>query len=202
MTKSEPRIQPPTPDDVARYAGSAASGSPPSDAATGQPPGVDAVQRLRDELKDANDRQRRALAEVQNVTRRLNDERSQALRFALADFVRDLLPVLDNFERTMSSMTERHEDDAVIQGVKLIYEMLQKTLESHHVRSIESVGKPFDPNMHEALRREETSDQPDGAVIAELQRGYTLFERVLRPSRVVVAARPAAPAPDAPGSAA
>lgn len=170
-------IETPTADESAAYGGEAAP--------------VDEAEKLRGELKESRDRWLRTQAELQNVTRRLTEEKQNAVRFANADFARSLLPVIDNFERTMASLQEHHHDDAVIQGVKLVYELFQKTLRENHITAIEALHKPFDPSKHEALRREETSEFPEGTVVAEYERGYMLFDRVLRASKVALAAAPA-----------
>jgi molecular chaperone GrpE len=104
--------------------------------------------------------------------------------------VRELLPIVDNFERSIASMTAEHEKDTVISGIKLIADQFAKVLRDHGVEPIEAVGKPFDPACHEALMSDPESDLAAGTVTSELQRGYMLHGRVLRPARVTVAAGP------------
>lgn len=203
-------------EEVARYGGEAApqaNGEPaggaagastastsaaPAAATPAQPP-FDAAA-LQAELAQTKDKLLRAQAECVNISRRLNDEKSQALRMAAAAFARDLLTVLDNFERTLDSMKDRPADDPLAQGIRLTYDSMVKVLRDHGVESIESVGKPFDPAVHEALLQQESADIPAGHVLTEWSKGYKIFDRTLRPARVAVAKSPegAAAPPAAP----
>lgn len=177
-----PTIETPSSEETAQYGGGAQGEAAP----------MNEVDRLRGEVKDLKEKWLRAQAEVQNVTRRLADEKATAVRFAVADFAKSVLPVVDNFERTMASLQEHHHDDVVIQGVKLVYEMLRKTLAEHQVTPIEALGKPFDPTRHDALRRVETNEQAEGTVVEEYEKGYMLRDRVLRAAKVALAAKPGA----------
>lgn len=181
--KKQPSIATPAAEETARIAGDPMK---PAETALSE------AEQMRAETRDIKDRLLRAQAEMQNVTRRLTDEKHTAVRFAVADFARALLPVLDNFERTMASLQEHHHDDAVIQGVKLVYDMLKKTLAENHVTPIDALHKTFDPARHEALMRKETAEHPEGTVVEEFERGYMLHDRLLRASKVALAARPAA----------
>ena len=196
MTGKESRIKTATPDEVARYAASsddvvrpADAAVPPADVAAGTSEADDESQRLRDKLKECQDRHRRALAEIQNVTRRLNDERSQAVRFAVADFVRDLLPVLDNFERAIgasgSSIGPGFRD-----GIALIFRQLLEELRKEGLVAVDTVGEPFDPTLHEAVATTHDPDLPPHTIVEELQRGYLLHQRLLRPALVRVTVDP------------
>lgn len=176
-----------TGDEVSRFAGSAPSEPRPADAA----PDPAALQA---ELAQVRDRLLRAQAECVNISRRLTEEKTQALRMAAAAFARDLLTVLDNFERTLDSLKDRPADDPVVQGIRLTYDSFLKVLRDHQIEPIESIGKPFDPVLHEALLQQETTDVPEGHVISEWSKGYRMHDRTLRPARVAVARRPEAPA--------
>ncbi|MEE8385386.1 MAG: nucleotide exchange factor GrpE, partial [Dehalococcoidia bacterium] len=101
-----------------------------------------------------------------------------------------LLPVVDNFERTLSSLAESAAADPVVQGVKLMSEQYTRVLKDHGIEPIEAVGQPFDPTLHEAMMQDRDSDQPAGTVTEKMQRGYQMNDRVLRPARVAVAAGP------------
>jgi len=103
---------------------------------------------------------------------------------------RALLAVLDNFERTLANLREAHADDPVIAGVKLVADQLAKVLKDYGVEPIESVGKPFDPALHEALMHDPQPDSPAGTITQEFERGYTMQGRVLRHAKVAVAAAP------------
>ena len=132
----------------------------------------------------------RAKADYQNLQKRAADEQRNAIRYANADFARSLVQVLDDFERTLEAAEKAPEADSVVSGVKLVYEKLLKLLEDHHVKPIEALGQPFDPHLHEALMQEPCETLPPDSVLREIQRGYKLYDRVLRPARVVVSKAP------------
>ena len=131
----------------------------------------------------------RSAADFSNYKRRTDDERSQMSQFTNALLIGKLLGVLDDFDRALESVPpEAH--DPWIEGVKLVERKLRNVLESEGVSAIEAIGQPFDPNMHEAVAHEETADHPDNEVIGEVQRGYRLHDRLIRPSLVRVANNP------------
>jgi molecular chaperone GrpE len=131
----------------------------------------------------------RSAADFSNYKRRTDDERSQLGQFSNAILIGKLLAVLDDFDRALESVpAEAH--DPWIEGVKLVERKLRGVLESEGVSPIEAVGQSFDPNLHEAVAHEETTEHPDNEVIGEVQRGYRLHDRVIRPSLVRVANNP------------
>jgi molecular chaperone GrpE len=131
----------------------------------------------------------RSAADFANYKRRTEEERAVVGQFSNALRIGKLLGVLDDFDRALENVPpDAH--DAWIDGVKLVERKLRGVLESEGVTPIEAVGQPFDPNIHEAVVHEETGDHPDNEVIDELQRGYRLHDRVLRPSLVRVANNP------------
>ena len=131
----------------------------------------------------------RSAADFSNYKRRTDDERAQLSQFSNAILIGKLLGVLDDFDRALESVpAEAH--DAWIDGVNLVERKLRSVLESEGVTAIAAVGEPFDPNLHEAVAHEETADHPDNQVIGEVQRGYRLHDRVIRPSLVRVANNP------------
>ena len=131
----------------------------------------------------------RSAADFSNYKRRTDEERSQQGQFSNALLIGKLLAVLDDFDRALESVpAEAH--DAWIEGIKLVERKLRGVLESEGVTQIDAVGQPFDPNLHEAVAHEETTEHPDNQVIGEVQRGYRLHDRVLRPSLVRVANNP------------
>ena len=132
----------------------------------------------------------RTLADFNNYRRRAREEFEQARQFAIEDFVIRVLPVLDNFERAIKTAEELKDFDALHGGVVLILRQLRDVLEKEGVKPIEAEGQQFDPNLHEAVMREDTDEYPDGAIIEEFQRGYTLGDKVIRPSMVKVARHP------------
>ena len=131
----------------------------------------------------------RAAADFSNSTRRNEEDREIVVRFANATLIGKLLAVLDDFDRALEHVPEDvHE--GWVDGVRLVERKLRGVLESEGVTPIEALGQPFDPTIHEAVVHEDTADHPDNEVIGELQRGYRLYDRVLRPALVKVANNP------------
>jgi molecular chaperone GrpE len=131
----------------------------------------------------------RSAADFANYKRRTDEERATLAAFSNASLIAKLLAVLDDFDRALENVPpEAH--DAWIEGVKHVERKLRNVLESEGVTPIQAVGEPFDPNLHEAVVHEETADHPDNHVIDEVQRGYRLHDRVIRPSLVRVANNP------------
>ncbi|MGB9724173.1 MAG: nucleotide exchange factor GrpE [Chloroflexia bacterium] len=140
----------------------------------------------------------RSVAELRNYKKRIEQEREQMAQEAASGLVLRLLPILDDFERALAVLPdEKLLRFSWIEGVMLIYRRLQAVLEQSGLRAIEAVGKPFDPYIHEAVLFEEVPAEQDGLVLAELQKGYRLGDRVLRPALVKVGKGGVAPTPPA-----
>jgi len=152
-------------------------------------PVIDPVQA---ELECLRDRNLRLMAEAQNAAKRAQREKQEALRYAEFDFARELLVVIDDFERTLESAKAKDEFQPVAEGIRIIYDHFLKILGQRGVKQIEALGKSFDPTYHEALLQQPSPEQPAGTVMQELARGYTMHERVLRPARVMVSSGPPA----------
>jgi molecular chaperone GrpE len=154
---------------------------------------LDKLEQALEEARAASDENlrawQRAAADYTNYKRRVDDERETVARFANALLIGKLLSVLDDFDRALEHVPP-DTDDAWVDGVRLVERKLRGVLESEGVTPIEAAGLPFDPNVHEAVVHEETADYPDNQVIGELQRGYRLHDRVLRPALVRVANNP------------
>ena len=150
-----------------------------------------AVTAERDQLAvekaDLADRVLRARAEFDNARRRTERERSDFLQFAAMDLVKDVLPVLDDFERALKVETA---DQKYARGVELIYQRLYESLKKLGLEPIETAGKSFDPNVHQAVERVETDEAEDHTVLGEFQRGYNFKGKLLRPAMVRVAVKP------------
>ncbi len=176
-----------TPDEVGEYGGKSTgpSDEPPEGNSVLSVPGAAEQKNI-----DWQDKFLRAKADYQNLQKRAADEQRNAIRYANADFARSLLQVIDDFERTLQAAENAPEADSVVSGVKLVYEKLLKLLGDHHIEPIEALGQPFDPHLHEALMQESSETHPPDSVIREIERGYTLHDRVLRPARVVVSKAP------------
>jgi molecular chaperone GrpE len=132
----------------------------------------------------------RKSADFDNLKRRTEREKTDFFKFALAEVIRDLLAVLDNFERAMEHR-ETSSDEDFRQGITMISKQLAETLRKYGLTEIPAEGLPFDPNVHEAIAREETDAAAPGTVLAVMQKGYALNDRLLRPARVKVAGAPA-----------
>lgn len=145
--------------------------------------------QLRAEVADLQDRLLRRQAEFENFRRRSERDRSEFLQYAGMEMVRDILPVLDDFERALKIESS---DASYRKGMALIYQRLIDTLKKMGLEPIEAaVGQDFDPNLHQAVVRFETDDAPDNTIIEEFQRGYNFKGKLLRPAMVKVAVKPA-----------
>lgn len=143
------------------------------------------MQKLRSERDTLLDRLARLQAEFENARKRATREQQEFRDFATADAIKALLPALDSFERALQAPTNQLNEFRG--GVELIYKQLQDALAKLGVRAIPAKGERFDPHVHEAIEMVETSDVPDHQVVDELQRGYKLKDRLLRPAMVKVA---------------
>jgi molecular chaperone GrpE len=145
---------------------------------------------LQAENESLRDRMLRALAEVENTQRRAERAQRDAHQFAISDFARELLPVIDNLQRTIAAAERRApeaaEDAALIEGVRAIQQLLLHIFRQFGIDRVDAQGRPFDPSLHEAMM-EEVGGEPPGTVVRVLEDGYTLNDRLLRPARVAVA---------------
>jgi molecular chaperone GrpE len=152
---------------------------------------ITALQAEMEELRAQKEEAERRLvymqAEFQNYRRRKEEENAGLVKFANSELIRSLLPILDNFERALQAAEQTRNFDALIGGVSGTLKQLQSFLQKAGVTPIEAVGKEFDPNFHEAIGHLEESGLPANTVAEEVQRGYILNDRVLRPALVRVA---------------
>jgi len=140
------------------------------------------------------DRLLRQTADFENFKKRAARERQDAVKFANEGLIAKLLPVLDNFEMALAAAQTAPADGvkSLQAGVTMILQQMRQTLIEAGLEEIDALGKPFDPNFHEAVSQQEAADVPEGQVVQQLRRGYKLRERLLRPASVVVARKPAA----------
>jgi molecular chaperone GrpE len=146
------------------------------------------LQKLRAERDTLIDRLARLQAEFENARKRTAREQQDFREYAVSDAVKALLPTLDSFERALQ--TGAKEKSEFRGGIELIYKQLQDALQKLGLRAIPAKGEPFDPHLHEAIEMVDTTDTADHQILEELQRGYKLKERLLRPAMVKVARNP------------
>lgn len=147
---------------------------------------------LKEEVARTKDEMLRQLAESQNIQRRLRQQMEQDRKFAVEGLVRELVPVLDNFDRSLAAAEQGASPEAVIDGIRAMQKSLQRALEPVGLVRVESVGQTFDPEMHEALATVETADVAPDLVTDEIEPGYMIADRVIRPARVRVSKAPEA----------
>ena len=145
------------------------------------------IAELEKQLDQQQDQHLRAIADFQNTRRRLEENKNEAIQFANREVILGLLPILDNFERALAAAEKSQSYEALMGGVALTLRQLQDFLKKNGVEAIAAQGQEFDPNFHEAVARVDDGDHPENSVVEELQRGYTMHNRVLRPSMVKVA---------------
>jgi len=178
------------PDEAARLDEDAQASTEGADRATPEALEAQLAEKQR-ECQDLLDRLQRLAADFSNYQkrsqRRLADEKREAVRALL----RDLLPVIDNFERAIASAEEKHDAETLLAGVRIVHDQLLEVLARHGVEPIEAAGLRFDPERHEAVAHLPSEEHPRGHVIEEVQRGYRHKDQTLRPSRVAVSRGPA-----------
>lgn len=197
------------PDEMDEKAADAAAAEPSPE------PGIDPAVEARGELEaivaenaDMRDRLLRTMADMENLRKRTEREKSDTARYAISNFARDVLTVGDNLRRTVEHVPAdaAAEDPALksfLDGVELTERELLNVLERHGVTRIDPIGARFDPNFHQAMYEVEKKDVPEGTVVDVMQGGYTIGDRCLRPALVAVAKggpKPA-PAPEVPKAA-
>lgn len=140
------------------------------------------------EAAETYDRLLRASAEFDNYKKRSSREMEEFRKFANQSLIKEMLSVVDNLELAMNSTNDHKAiDKDLLQGLEMTHREILKVFERFNVKLIDAKGQPFDPTFHEAVMQEETNDSPKNTVINELQRGYMIHDRLLRPSMVVVA---------------
>ncbi len=150
----------------------------------------DTVTRLTAERDEWKDRTARALADQENARKRQLRELQDARQYAITNFAGDLIDAVDNMERALAGAGgDERKNDPVVLGVRMVYDLLMKALKKHGVEAVEALGKPFDPNLHNAIAEDETDTVAPGTITAEWQRGYRIGDRLLRPAMVRVACK-------------
>lgn len=135
------------------------------------------------------DRFLRAQAELENYKKRVEREKSTLVKYGNEEFIKAILPIIDNLERALDH-TPGENPDGLMEGIKITLNQVLQVLEKFGVTPIASVGEPFDPSKHEAMMQVESTDHEPNTVVSELQKGYFLNDRLIRPAMVSVARRP------------
>ena len=154
------------------------------------PAGPGTMDEARAEIGDLSERLLRLQADFENFRKRAQREKDEARQFANQNLIEKQLPILDNFEMALAAAKDA--DPALRDGVQMIYDQLLGMLRDSGVETIDATGEGFDPNLHEAISQQETTEAEPGTVVEQVQRGYRLHERLVRPARVVVAKAPEA----------
>ena len=142
--------------------------------------------KLKAEYQEQYDQMLRKIAEFDNVKKRAERRAEESSKYAVEGVMKDIIPIIDSVERAIESTNESKDFDALSEGIQLIHKQLLDSLQRRNVNPIEAMGENFDPNRHEAIMHVESEEVPENAVIEEFQRGYTLHDRVVRPSMVSV----------------
>lgn len=148
------------------------------------------VDKLKQDYQELQNQLLRTMADMQNMRKRFQQEAQQTRQFATEDLVRDLLPVLDNFERALLAAEKGASLESVVEGVKQVDRQLRSALERRSVIRIPAHGEAFNPDLHEAIATDETDEHPEGTITGEIEPGYKMAEKVIRPARVRVSKKP------------
>jgi molecular chaperone GrpE len=144
------------------------------------------IEQLQQEKEENYNKFLRTQADLQNFRARVNKEKEQLHKYSSQKVIEALLPVIDNFDRAVSASKETKDFDTLVEGVDMVFRQLQQLLVQEEVTALPGVGEPFDPNLHQAVMQEESSEFAPGIIIEEFQKGYRLKDRVIRPAMVKV----------------
>jgi molecular chaperone GrpE len=177
----------PNPEDEAAQGASEPAGG---ESETAEPSLEQQLQQALRERDELSDRAIRAQAELENVRKRLQRESQQLLQFALLPLVADLLPSLDNLQRAIEAAERTGSVEELLKGIRMVAAGYEETLGKHGARRIPAVGESFDPNLHEALQQVPSADHEAMQILQEVESGWQLHDRVVRPSKVIVSSGP------------
>jgi len=144
------------------------------------------MEKLRTDVQDAHDSYLRTLADFDNFRKRQREETARRANLAREDIIAKLLPIMDNLGRALQAAEAQHSYESLVEGVSLTLRQMSEMLAKEGVEPIEAVGQEFNPEFHEAMMSVESDDHPPHTVVEELEKGYTLDGKVLRPARVSV----------------
>jgi molecular chaperone GrpE len=144
------------------------------------------IEEYQAKLDDADTRYLRLQADFDNFRRRTKLDFEAAEKYRAQSIISDLLPVMDNFERALQTQVDQEQAKSLLQGMEMVYRLLQDAIKKEGVEPINAVGEAFDPHLHQAVMQVEAEDTDSGIVLEEFQKGYKLKDRVIRPTMVKV----------------
>ncbi len=151
------------------------------------------ARKLKEKEKEAQenyDRWLRAVAELENYKKRMTKEKLELSKYANEQLIKEILPIVDNLERAIEHSSNPNDSKALDDGIKMTAKQLITVLEKFGIKRIEALNEPFDPNYHEAIMQLETQKHEENIVLRELEKGYILHDRLIRPSRVAISKNP------------
>lgn len=151
------------------------------------------MKRLDEKSEEAAtnyDRWLRVSAELENYKKRVEKEKAEFLKYAHESLIKELLPIVDNLERAIEHARTEKASKALLEGIEMVLKSFNDCLGKFKVKPIKAIGAKFDPNLHEAVRVEENTEEEENTILSELQKGYMLNDRVIRPAIVVVSKQP------------
>ncbi len=168
-------------------------GMEPEVLAAEEEPSRDELQQAQDELRVVQDQYLRTLADMDNLRKRTQREKEDLAKYANENILREILPVVDNLERAVEHAEQTAGGEGLLEGVQMTLEQFSQVLSRSGIEPVLSIGIPFDPAHHQAMGQIETEDYPVNCVAQEMQKGYLLNQRLLRPSMVMIAKAPVKP---------
>lgn len=144
------------------------------------------LDELRKAAEDSQQRLLRAQADFDNFRRRTRQEKEEFAKYASLKLIEQMLPVIDNFDRALVSSRETQDFEALTKGIEMVYRQLEQVMTQEGLTPIEAVGQPFNPEFHQAIMQVESDEHEEGIVVEEVQKGYMLKDKVIRPSMVKV----------------
>ena len=148
---------------------------------------VSEVEQLRLELEETRNRTLRAMADLENYRARINRQMAEERKYASLELMRELLPVWDNIGRALEAVSVSRNLESLVEGVQMVHTQFLEVLKKYHCEKIEAMHQPFDPNVHASVAQMPSVQHPANTIIEEVQTGFRLFDRVVRPSQVVLA---------------
>ncbi|GAA4439170.1 nucleotide exchange factor GrpE [Bremerella cremea] len=150
----------------------------------------DPIEQLKQDLVDAEKRVLLAQADLENFRKRMRREREDELKYANMPLLADLLPVVDNLQRALESAGTGEQAGGIVEGIKIVEKQLVEAMKKRGCEAIDAQGQPFDPNLHEAIMQQPSADVEPNTVLHVAQVGYKMYDRVVRPSQVIVSKAP------------